>query len=97
MNQAVPFWNVHFNRWMFIHGSSWPTSDVLCRTAETLEGPWEDHGSLCSTAAAGAPNGDEKGFRYCINAHPEYDASGKTVYVTWTRENVIYGVTIEWE
>ena len=93
MNQAVPFWNVHFNRWMFVHGSSWPTSDVLCRTASTLEGPWEDHGSLCSAA----PKGDEKGFRYCINAHPEYDSSGRTIYVTWTRENVIYGVTIEWE
>ena len=58
-----------------------------------LEGPWEDHGSLCSTA----PKGDEQGFRYCINAHPEYDASGKTVYVTWTRENEIYGVDLEWE
>lgn len=92
MNQATPFWSVYFGCWMVIHGSSWPASDVLCRTAAHLEGPWTDHGGLCSTA----PRGDEVGFRYCITAHPEYDVSGKTVYVTWTRENVIYGVDLEW-
>lgn len=93
MNQATPFWSNYYACWMVIHGSSWPGSDVLCRTAERLEGPWTDHGGLCSTA----PRGDEQGFRYCITAHPEYDASGKTVYVTWTRENEIYGVDLEWE
>lgn len=93
MNQAVPFWNVRYGCWMFVHGSSWPASDVLVRTADRLEGPWQDHSPACSTA----PKGNEQGFRYCITAHPEYDETGKTVFVTWTRENIIYGVTIEWE
>jgi len=36
-------------------------------------------------------------FRYTINGHPEWDESGKSVFVTWTKLNEIYGTTVVWE
>ncbi|KAI9715294.1 MAG: hypothetical protein M1828_000894 [Chrysothrix sp. TS-e1954] len=93
MNQATPFWSNYFNKWMFLHGSCFPDPQVEVRTADKLEGPWEAHGQIASTL----PDGKGEGFRYCVCGHPEFDPSGKTVLVTWTRENIIYGVTIEWE
>ena len=93
MNQAAPFWSNYFNKWMFLHGNCFGFSDVLCRTADKLEGPWHDHGVVASTL----PDGKGEGFRYCATGHPEFDATGKTVLVTWTRNNIIYGSVIEWE
>ena len=93
MNQSAPFWSNYFNKWMFLHGDSFGFSDVICRTADKLEGPWEDHGIVASTL----PEGEGEGFRYCATGHPEFDPTGKTVLVTWTRNNIIYGTVIEWE
>ncbi|KAI9695179.1 MAG: hypothetical protein M1820_008815 [Bogoriella megaspora] len=93
MNQSVPFWSNYYNIWMFLHSTGWPVSEVQCKTAERLEGPWFDHGTVATTQ----PEGHGEGMRYCVTAHPEFDPSGKMVFVTWTRNNVIWGVTIEWE
>lgn len=93
MNQSAPFWSNYFNCWMVLHGTCFGFSDVMCRTADRLEGPWEDHGMVANTL----PEGKGEGFRYCHTGHPEFDPSGKTVLVTWTRENAIYGTVIEWE
>jgi len=63
------------------------------RDRVSVEGPWT-HGF---TVASTCPNdvcGDE---RYAIAPHPEYDPTGKTVFVTWTASNSIYGVKIEWQ
>ncbi|KAK5112187.1 hypothetical protein LTR85_011620 [Meristemomyces frigidus] len=94
MNQSAPFWSNYFNKWMFIYSSGWPTSPVLCKTADRLEGPWEDHGEIATTLPEGHK---DEGMRYCVVGHPEFDASGKTVLATWTRNNVIWGVKIEWQ
>lgn len=93
MNQAAPFWSNYYNKWMLLHGDSWTYSDVIAKTADKLEGPWTDHGVVATTK----PEGHGDGFRYACNGHPEFDPTGKTVLVTWTRNNVIWGVTIEWE
>jgi hypothetical protein len=93
MNQSAPFWSDWLNCWMFLHSTGWPDSNVLCKTAERLEGPWEEWGEVATTR----PEGHGDGMRYAVTAHPEFDGSGRTVLVTWTRNNVIWGVTIEWE
>jgi len=95
MNQAAPFWSNYFNRWMFLYGNSWGYSDCLVMTAEKLEGPWDGHGGMvvCSTL----PEKEGEGFRYACCGHPEFDDSGKSVLVTWTRNNEIYGTTVVWE
>lgn len=97
MSQSVPFWSVWFGCWMLLHTSNWPESEILCMTAERLEGPWVEMGEVASTKVKVGGEGGEGGFVYCGTAHPEFDASGKTVLVTWTRDNVIWGVTVEWE
>lgn len=94
MNQSAPFWSNYFNCWMFLHSTGWPVSPVICQTADRLEGPWTDHGEVATTLPAGH---QEDGFRYAVNGHPEFDPSGKTVLATWTKNNVIWGVRIEWE
>lgn len=93
VNQANPFWSNYFNKWMLLHSTGWGGSDVMVQTADALEGPWEDHGTVASTAPR---DGGEDGLRYCATGHPEFDPSGKTVLVTWTRNNMIFGATIEW-
>lgn len=93
MGQSNPFWSNYFNCWLWLHGSGWAWSDVLCHTADRLEGPWQDHGMVASTK----PDGHGDGMRYCATGHPEFDESGRTVLVTWTRNNVIWGVTVEFE
>lgn len=93
MNQSTPFWSNYYNKWMFLHGCGFPNSPIICKTADNLEGPWEDHGDMAKTD----PNGNEEGFRYCYTAHPEFDETGKKVLVTWTRNNIIYGVWLEFQ
>lgn len=93
MNQSTPFWNNYFNKWMLIHSNGFPVSPVYCKTADQLEGPWQDHGEVATTE----PKDGGGGFRYCVCGHPEFDPSGKTILATWTRENIIYGVKIEWQ
>lgn len=104
MNQSAPFWSNWFNCWIFLYGDSWGYGDVKVMTAERLEGPWEAYagtevarGLPGGVVASTLPEGEGKGFRYCVTGHPEFDDSGRTVYVTWTRENVIYGTTVTWE
>ncbi|KAB8336638.1 hypothetical protein FH972_020949 [Carpinus fangiana] len=94
MNQASPFWSNYYNRWMFIYGNGFGTTDVLLMTADNLYGPWEDHDSIAETR----PNvpTDSNNMRYCVTGHPEFDNTGKTVLVTWTRANTIYGLEVEW-
>lgn len=94
MNQSAPFWSNYFNKWMVLHGTCFGFSDIQCQTSDKLEGPWQDHGTVASTAPR---NGEKDGFRYCHTAHPEFDPSGKTVLVTWTTNNTIPGVWIEWQ
>ena len=93
MNQSAPFWSNYFNKWMLLYGACWGTSDVLCMTADQLEGPWAEHDVVASTKP---PEGME-GLRYCHTGHPEFDPTGKTVLATWTLNNKIYGATIEWQ
>jgi len=95
MNQSAPFWSNYYNKWMFLYGDSWGYSDVLVMTADRLEGPWDNHGGM--KVASTLPEGEGEGFRYCVCGHPEFDDTGKTVLVTWTRNNIIYGTTITWE
>ena len=98
MNQSAPFWSNYYNRWMFLHSNGFPVSEVYCKTGERLEGPWDDHGEVATTRPEGQPDiKGGNGMRYCVCPHPEFDRSGKTVLVTWTRDNVIWGFTIEWE
>lgn len=94
LNQANPFWSNYFNKWMLVHGTSWAGSHVMVQTADALEGPWTEHGQVASTDPR---DGGKDGFRYCATGHPEFDPSGKTVLATWTRNNEVYGATIEWE
>ena len=95
MHQSTPFWSNYFNKWMFLHNDAWPFGNVKCRTADRLEGPWEFHGDVAEMKPEGHPGG--KGFRYCAVGHPEFDESGKRVLVTWTIDNQIWGVWIEWQ
>lgn len=94
MNQANPFWSNHFNCWMLLHSTGWPGGDVQIQTADALEGPWKEGGSVASTAPR---HGEKDGMRYCATGHPEFDPSGRTVLATWTKNNEIYGATITWE
>ncbi|KAB8360897.1 hypothetical protein FH972_024630 [Carpinus fangiana] len=94
MNQAAPFWSNYFNRWVFIHGNGYGNSPVLLKTAENLWGPWTDHGKIAETKPD-IPT-DSNNLRYAIMGHPEFDDTGKTVVVTWTRANRIYGGVIDW-
>lgn len=67
---------------------------------QKLEGPWDRFGDQGLKVASTDPGGegDVAGeFRYAVNGHPEFDESGKTVLVTWTKLNEIYGTTITWE
>ncbi|KAF8858553.1 hypothetical protein BDZ45DRAFT_743192 [Acephala macrosclerotiorum] len=98
MDRSAPFWSNYFNKWMFLYGNSWGYSDVYVMTADKLEGPWDKHGDLkvCSTQPEGGePVAGE--FRYAVNGHPEWDETGKSVFVTWTKLNEIYGTTVVWE
>lgn len=95
MNQSAPFWSNYFNKWMLLYGDCFGGSPVRCKTADHLEGPWQDHGEIADTKPnPGVP--EEKAFRYCHTGHPWVDDSGKTVLVTWTRANWIWGVMITW-
>ncbi|KAB8336921.1 hypothetical protein FH972_021226 [Carpinus fangiana] len=94
INQANPFWSNYFNCWLLLHGTSFGTSHVIAKTADKLEGPWKDHGVVAET---GPRHGEKDGLRYCQVGHPEFDDSGKTVLATWTKNNVIWGATVEWE
>ena len=93
MNQSTPFWNNYFNKWMFVHGNGFPQSDLMVMTADHLSGPWTRHGVIASTK----PHGHRDGLRYAMTGHPEYDPSGKTLLVTWTINNSIWGCTITWD
>ncbi|TVY87154.1 hypothetical protein LAWI1_G008776 [Lachnellula willkommii] len=95
MDRSAPFWSNYFNKWMFLYGNSWGYSDVYVMTADRLEGPWDTHGGMVVASTGGEPVAGE--FRYAVNGHPEWDESGKTVFVTWTKLNEIYGTTITWE
>lgn len=98
MDRSAPFWSNYFNKWMFLYGNSWGYSDIYVMTADKLEGPWDNHNGM--VVASTQPEGGEPvagEFRYAVNGHPEWDDSGKTVFVTWTKLNEIYGTTITWE
>ena len=95
MNQSPPFWSNYFNKWMLLHTDGWPFTNIKCKTADKLEGPWEDHGDVAETKPQGHPS--REGFRYCAVGHPEFDQSGKRVLVTWTNDNQIWGVWIEFQ
>jgi hypothetical protein len=98
MDRSAPFWSNYFNKWIFLYGNSWGYSDVYVMTADKLEGPWDKHGDV--VVASTQPEGGDPvagEFRYTINGHPEWDESGKSVFVTWTKLNEIYGTTVVWE
>lgn len=95
MNQATPFWSNYFNKWMIIYGDCFGQSNIHVKTADHLEGPWNDHGEIAKTDPAA--DGKEKAFRYCQTGHPWVDPTGKKVLATWTRANWIFGVMITWE
>jgi beta-xylosidase len=77
---------------MFVYGADWPNSDIYVSTASKLEGPWTSAITLGTTC----PTGTCGDLRYCIAPHPEFDASGKTLMVTWTDDNDIHAVEITW-
>ncbi len=91
--QSNAFYSNYFNTWMFVYGADWPTSDIYVSTAPKLEGPWTSPitiGTTCPTGSCG-------NLRYCIAPHPEFDASGKTLLVTWTDANVVDAVKVTWK
>lgn len=94
MNQAAPFWSHWFRKWVWIHGDGFGSSPVLLKTADHLQGPWKDHGEI-AVSKPDKPN-DGNNLRYAIMGHPEFDDTGRTVVVTWTWENRIYGGVVEW-
>ena len=65
----------------------------MVMTAPNLEGPWKEWGGIADSCT---PN-VTCGTRYAITGHPEYDITGKTIFVTSTDANNIYGVRIEWQ
>ena len=62
-------------------------------TASKLEGPWTPALTIDNTC----PTGTCGDLRYCIAPHPEFDASGKTLLVTWTDANIIHAVQVTWQ
>lgn len=90
MSQSAPFWSNYYNVWMWAHGTVWGYSNILVMTAPNPWGPWTDSGINVDTGAA-CPNADcSGGYRYAHMGHPEYDASGKTLVVSWTWANIIF-------
>jgi hypothetical protein len=92
--QSNAFWSNYYNVWMFVYGASWPNSDIYVSTASKLEGPWSDALTISTTCPQGGTCGN---LRYCIAPHPEFDASGKTLLVSWTDANVIDAVEVTWK
>lgn len=92
--QSNAFWSNHYNTWMFVYGADWPNSDIYVSTAAKLEGPWSSPITIATTCPSGTTCGT---LRYCIAPHPEFDASGKTLLVTWTDANVINAVKVTWK
>lgn len=97
MFQAAPFWNAHYGTWMWLYGTDSPQSDINLATADSLAGPWTKHGVVAQTESPSQGALAWTFYKYAINAHPEYDPSGKTSYVTWAIDNTIYGTIITWE
>jgi hypothetical protein len=93
LGQSNAFWSTYYNTWMFVYGTSFGYSDVMVMTAPKLEGPWTTGFTIASTC----PNQTCSAIRYAIAPHPEFDPSGKTLLVTWTDSNSIYGVEIAWQ
>ncbi|HEX4477783.1 MAG TPA: hypothetical protein VH142_21995 [Polyangiaceae bacterium] len=91
--QSNAFWSNYYNTWMFVYGADWPNSDIYVSTAPKLEGPWTSPltiGTTCPTGTCGT-------LRYCTAPHPEFDASGKTLLVTWTDANQVDAVRVTWK
>jgi hypothetical protein len=93
LGQSNAFWNTFYNTWMFVYGTGFGYTDIQVMTASKLEGPWTKGFTVASTC----PNGTCSAIRYAIAPHPEYDLSGKTLLVTWTDSNRIYGVRLTWK
>jgi len=93
LNQSNAFWSNYYNTWMFVYGAGVGYTDVMVMTAPNLEGPWTKGFTVASTC----PNNVCSDERYAIAPHPEYDPTGKTIFVTWTDSNSIYSVKIEWQ
>jgi len=90
MSQSAPFWSNYYNVWMWVHGNTWGYSNILVMTAPNPWGPWTDSGINVDTSKA-CPNSDcSAGYRYAHMGHPEYDATGKTVLVSWSWANIIF-------
>jgi hypothetical protein len=93
LGQSNAFWNTYYNAWMFVYGTGFGYTDIQVMTAPKLEGPWTTGFTVASTC----PNNSCSALRYAIAPHPEYDLSGKTLLVTWTDSNRIYGVRLAWK
>ena len=96
---AAPFWSNYFNKWMWLQGTSFPASHVMCMTADNLQGPWQDFREVTPLPEI---KDNPQLMRYCVCPHPEFDPSGKTVLVTWSHHPdeftyIICGMVIEWE
>lgn len=90
--QSNAFWSNYYNCWMFVYGADVGYTDIMVRTAPSLQGPWTTGFTVASTC----PNNSCSGIRYAICPHPEYDLSGKTLLVSWTDSNVIHAAKITW-
>lgn len=90
MSQSAPFWSAYYNVWMWVHGDVWGYSNIFILTSPEPYGPWTDAGINVDTSIA-CPNGDcTSGYRYAHMGHPEYDATGKTLLVSWCWKNLIF-------
>lgn len=92
LGQSNAFWSNYYNTWMFVYGADVGYTDVMVMTAPQLEGPWTKGVTVASTCPKTCSS-----IRYAIAPHPEFDATGRTLLVTWTDANVNYVVQIEWK
>jgi hypothetical protein len=74
VNQATPFWSNYFNAWMLVHGTGFPTSQVMVMTAPKLEEPCTDSAGLAVTCT---PNVTRGSTGYAITGHPEYESRAR--------------------
>ena len=101
VGQSYPFWSNHFNSWLMVYGDDYGFSDIHVMSAPKLEGPWTRQADLGPSCPANEDcSGDAAAgrFHYGIAGHPEFDPSGKTLLVTWTRlPNRIHAKRITWQ
>lgn len=84
-----------FKKWLVIYDTIWMDHSIQMKMSDSLTGPWGPE----TYFVAETPQKKVKTFNnYCMYAHPEYDASGRSLLVSWTdtfKGNIVLG-KIHW-